>query len=61
MKTNPHLISKNRKAYDFCLIKMSAFLYPFLEKMLSSKSLISIMFLEPNQFWLQENDGKNKD
>ena len=29
--------------------------------MLLSESLISIIFLKPNQFWFQKNDGKNMD
>ena len=35
------------------------FLSSFLETMLLSESLISIIFLKPNQFWFQKNDGKN--
>ena len=31
----------------------------FLETMLLSESLISRIFLKPNRFWFQKNDGKN--
>ena len=33
-------------------------LHPFLEAMVWSESLISIIFLKPNRFWLQKKWGK---
>ena len=48
--------------WRFCLIVVGfpLFLFHhFLETMVLSKSLISRIFLKPNQFWFQKNDGEN--
>ena len=56
MKTNHHLLYQN---WD---VGFALFLFhPCLETSLLSQSLISRIFLKPNRFWFQKNDGKNID
>ena len=56
MKKNHRLLCEN---WD---VGFPLFLFqPFLKTMLLSESLISRIFLKPNRFWFQKNDGKNID
>ena len=55
IKTNHHSLYEN---WD---IGFLLFLFhPFLETMLLPESLISRIFLKPNRFWFQKNDGRKQ-